>query len=86
MGRQAGSDENKLRGYKAAVTNSRVSDEARSHAQQEIDQLSSSQDPSDRHEANMKRGLQAAMHNSRVTEKGRSAAQSKLDEMSGPAE
>ncbi|OOQ83633.1 conidiation protein Con-6 [Penicillium brasilianum] len=86
MGRNSGSSENKLRGYKAATHNPRVSNEARAHAQQEADKLSNYTSDEERHEENVKRGLKAAVHNPRVTESGRKGAKDKLNEMGAPAE
>ncbi|GLI74833.1 hypothetical protein PoHVEF18_003081 [Penicillium ochrochloron] len=91
MGRNTGgSQENKLRGYKAASHNPRVSEQARAHAQQEADKLSNygsdEERHEERHEENVKRGLKAAMHNPRVSEGGRRGAKDKLNEMGEPAE
>ncbi|KAJ5433448.1 uncharacterized protein N7458_012604 [Penicillium daleae] len=86
MGRNTGSDENKLRGYKAATHNPRVSNEAKAHAQQEAEKLSNYASDDDRHDENVKRGLKAAMHNPRVSEGGRRGAKDRLNEMGEPAE
>ncbi|KAJ5886129.1 uncharacterized protein N7473_008803 [Penicillium subrubescens] len=76
MGRNSGgSQENKLRGYKAATHNPRVSEQARAHAQQEADKMSNYGSDEERHEENVKRGLKAAMHNPRVSEGGSSRCQ-----------
>lgn len=42
-----------------AVKNARVSDQARAHAQEEIDKYEGAQSDEERHEGNMKRGLKA---------------------------
>ncbi|KAJ5152701.1 uncharacterized protein N7482_009179 [Penicillium canariense] len=86
MGRQGGSEENKLRGYKAAVHNERVSEPAKHHAQEEVDRLSRHQNNDERHEQNVKRGLRSAIHNPRVTDEGRGSAAHKLEDMGEPAE
>ncbi|KAJ5101376.1 hypothetical protein NUU61_003598 [Penicillium alfredii] len=81
MGRQSGNAENKLRGYKAAISNPRVSEPAKSHAQEEISKFEGVQSDEDRHEGNVKRGLKAAMHNPNNTGAGRSQARGKLESM-----
>ncbi|KAJ5594646.1 uncharacterized protein N7459_000854 [Penicillium hispanicum] len=80
----------KLGGYKAAVTNQRVSNEAKQHAQEEIGRMEGGQaeQVEERHPnpENQKRGLKAAIHNERVSDEGRSSAQSKLQAMEGPGD
>ncbi|KAJ5151677.1 hypothetical protein N7492_009972 [Penicillium capsulatum] len=78
--------EHKLRGYKAATHNPRVSDQARAHAQEEIDKFSSSQSGEDLHASNVKRGLKGAMHNKRVSGEAQQSARERLEEMGEPTE
>ncbi|KAJ5819576.1 hypothetical protein N7474_005167 [Penicillium riverlandense] len=81
MGRANGNADNKLRGYKAAISNPRVSEPAKSHAREELDRYQGTQSDDDRLEGNVKRGLKAAMHNPNNTDVGRQQARDKLEAM-----
>jgi len=77
---------NKARGYKAAISNPNVSDEAKQHAQEVLDKelrggninlgSDSGVDP-----GNQARGYKAAMSNPNVSEEGKKAAEEKLKNM-----
>ncbi|RHZ47007.1 Con-6 family protein [Aspergillus thermomutatus] len=75
--------ENVRRGYKATLKNPNVSQQAKQHAQQELDRYEggggSSED--ERHATNVKRGLKAATHNPNVTDMGKKQARDKLEAM-----
>ncbi|KAF7173752.1 hypothetical protein CNMCM5623_006004 [Aspergillus felis] len=77
--------ENVMRGYKATLRNPNVSDQAKQHAQQELDRYESGQATStsedERHASNVKRGLKAATHNPNVTDMGKKQARDKLQAM-----
>ncbi|KAG2025254.1 hypothetical protein GB937_003016 [Aspergillus fischeri] len=85
--------ENVMRGYKAfassanpnTLRNPNVSQEAKQHAQQELDRYESgdatSKSEEDRHASNVKRGLKAATHNPNVTDMGKKQARDKLQAM-----
>ncbi|BDD63885.1 hypothetical protein MPDQ_003955 [Monascus purpureus] len=82
MGREGGAPENKARGYKAAMKNPHVSQQAKQHAQDELNQIeSSTAGGQERHEGNVKRGLKAATNNPNVTDYGKREARSKLEAM-----
>ncbi|EDP47341.1 hypothetical protein KXW98_008895 [Aspergillus fumigatus] len=77
--------ENVMRGYKATLRNPNVSQQAKQHAQQELDRYESgyatSKSEEDRHASNVKRGLKAATHNPNVTDMGKKQARDKLQAM-----
>ncbi|KAF7136769.1 hypothetical protein CNMCM5793_006238 [Aspergillus hiratsukae] len=75
--------ENQIRGYKAALKNPNVSEQAKQHAKQELEKYESGQGgPEDeRHASNVKRGLKAATHNPNVTDMGKKQARDKLEAM-----
>ncbi|KAL1958430.1 hypothetical protein VTO42DRAFT_4531 [Malbranchea cinnamomea] len=85
---------NQMRGYKAAAHNPRVSDKAKHHAEQILEEHSDvgtsnvQQDVEedefgDKDPANVARGLKAAMHNPNVSKEGREEAERKLADMGG---
>lgn len=68
----------------STLSNPNVSDEAKQHAQQMIDQLEGKGMPEDAGEGNkdpsrVAGGLKAAINNPNVSEEGKEAAQQKLD-------
>ncbi|RFU28295.1 hypothetical protein B7463_g8035, partial [Scytalidium lignicola] len=75
---------NKARGYKAAISNPNVSDEAKQHAKEVLDnELQGGNvevsDEGGKDPGNVERGLKAAINNPNVTEEGKKTAQEKLD-------
>ncbi|MCJ1439652.1 MAG: hypothetical protein MMC23_000132 [Stictis urceolatum] len=77
---------NKARGYKATLSNPNVSDEAKQHAKEVLDnELSggdiSVSDQGEKNPGNVAGGLKAATKNPNVSEEGKQAAQEKLDAM-----
>lgn len=80
------SPENRARGYKASLHNPRVSQEAKRHAQHELEEVekemqAKGETPAAIHQENIKRGLRAAMHNPNVTQYGQDEARHRLEEM-----
>ncbi|KAG8906809.1 hypothetical protein FRB99_006076 [Tulasnella sp. 403] len=71
-------------GYKAAMHNPRVSDEAKQHASQELNRLERSGDldydyQQSKPDPNVTRGQKAAIHNPRVSEEAKSRLREDLD-------
>ncbi|RMJ28818.1 conidiation protein Con-6 [Aspergillus sp. HF37] len=77
------SEENVIRGYKAAISNKNVSDQAKAHAQQELSKREegSTASADEQHERNVVRGLRAATHNPNVTDMGKKQARERLQGM-----
>ncbi|KAL9128260.1 MAG: hypothetical protein Q9217_003022 [Psora testacea] len=79
----------KVAGYKATLSNPKVSDEAKENARNVLDNefnggnvgTGAMQDPNQKNPSNVAGGLKAAINNPNVTEEGKEAAQKKLDEM-----
>ncbi|KAJ5566617.1 hypothetical protein N7535_008255 [Penicillium sp. DV-2018c] len=84
---------NEMRGYKATLSNPRVSEKAKQHAQSMLDELGGDQPRKDLYHGKeqnkdptrVQAGLKAAQHNPRVTESGKQHAAEKL-EHTGPEE
>ncbi|RMJ25295.1 conidiation protein Con-6 [Aspergillus sp. HF37] len=82
---------NAMRGYKATLHNPRVSDEAKQHAQDVLDNEIHGNQPQqelydvrgqNKEPQRVAGGLKAAQKNYRVTESGKESAGNKLDQMS----
>ncbi|KAF9045572.1 Conidiation protein 6-domain-containing protein [Panaeolus papilionaceus] len=81
-------EEHQARGYKAAIKNPRVSDEAKENAKQHLKDLdhhgaqtSGGQTGGQRsHEDNVIRGYKAALHNPRVSDEAKARAEEFLEE------
>ncbi|KAJ5125019.1 uncharacterized protein N7515_008844 [Penicillium bovifimosum] len=77
---------NEMRGYKATLSNPRVSQKAKQHAQSMLDELGGDQPREDLYHGRdqnkdpvrVSAGLKAAQHNPRVTEGGKKHAAEKL--------
>ena len=76
---------NKARGYKAAMHNPNVSEEAKEHSRQvleedlqggDVDMSERGKDP-----GNVARGLKAATHNPNVSEEAKRSAEERLEDM-----
>ncbi|KAL2005095.1 hypothetical protein VTN00DRAFT_2945 [Thermoascus crustaceus] len=85
MGRAGGDPANKARGYKAAIKNPRVSQPAKEHAKQVLEQEyeggAASSSDEEKKPSNVARGLKAAIHNPNVTDYGKMQARAKMEEM-----
>ncbi|KAL2215192.1 Conidiation protein 6-domain-containing protein [Thermoascus aurantiacus ATCC 26904] len=85
MGRAGGDPANKARGYKAALKNPRVSQSAKEHARQVLDQEyeggAASSSDEEKKPTNVIRGLKAAIHNPNVTDYGKMQARKKMEDM-----
>ncbi|KAJ5824599.1 hypothetical protein N7447_006939 [Penicillium robsamsonii] len=85
---------NEMRGYKAALSNRKVSPEAKQHAHEMLHELGSDQAREQRYQAEdeskdptrVSAGLKAAQHNPRVTEGGKQRAAKKMEERGAPEE
>ncbi|KAI9883922.1 MAG: hypothetical protein M1823_004292 [Watsoniomyces obsoletus] len=77
---------NKIRGYKATLSNPNVSEEAKSNARQALKQLGDDsqqgEDDDGKDPNRVAGGLKAAISNPGVSEEGKKEAQKKLDQMS----
>ncbi|KAJ5365373.1 hypothetical protein N7517_008259 [Penicillium concentricum] len=87
-------EDNEMRGYKAAMSNRKVSPEAKQHAQDMLNELGGDQAREERYQAEAENknptrvsaGLKAAQHNPRVTEGGKQRASKKMEERGAPEE
>ncbi|KAI9035152.1 Con-6 family protein [Aspergillus affinis] len=78
---------NQMRGYKATLSNPNVSDEAKEHAEQMLQELGGNQPQEEIHHAQgygkdpmrVNAGLKAAQQNPNVSQSGKQAAAEKLD-------
>ncbi|EEP76909.1 predicted protein [Uncinocarpus reesii 1704] len=82
---------NKARGYKAAMHNPNVSEQAKKHSEQALHDIEGTGQPEQLQEAgeegkdpgNVARGLKAATHNPRVSQRAKEEAEERLERMGG---
>ncbi|KGO63814.1 Conidiation-specific protein 6 [Penicillium italicum] len=86
---------NEMRGYKASLSNPKVSQEAKHHSQDMLNELGGDQPRKELHQARgdqskdpvrVSAGLKAAQQNPNVTEGGKQRAAEKMEQRSAPEE
>ncbi|KAJ5453043.1 Conidiation-specific protein 6 [Penicillium cf. griseofulvum] len=84
-----------MRGYKAALSNPNVSDEAKEHSQSVLNEMGGDRPREELYQSRgdqgkdpvrVSAGLKAAQRNPRVTEGGKQRASQKMQEVSSPEE